>query len=71
MKKERKIRLISGLQNALLFMCSLLLFFVLAEVVTRLTWKQETHNVSKVADEYRFVPNSETSYKTSDRKSVV
>src|SRR5262249_46476862 len=64
-KKERKIRLISGLQNALLLVCSLLLFFALAEVVTRLVWKQPSH-VLKVTGQYRFMPNSETTYKTSE-----
>jgi hypothetical protein len=65
-KKERKIRLISGLQNALLFVCSFLLFFALAEVVTRLVWKQPAHSLYKVTGQYRFIPNSETSYKTSE-----
>jgi len=65
-KKERKSRLISGLENALLFVCSLLLFFALAEVVTRLAWKQAAHSLDKVTGQYRFIPNSETSYKTSE-----
>ncbi len=66
-KKERKIRLISGLQNALLFVCSLLLFFALAEVVTRLTWKQPVHALYQVRpDQYHFIPNSEGLYKTSE-----
>ena len=65
-EKERKIRFISGLQNALLFVCSLLLLFALAEVVTRLAWKQPAHSLDKVTGQYRFTPNSETSYKTSE-----
>jgi hypothetical protein len=55
------------LGNTLLVVGSLLLFFAVAELVTRLTWKEHTHGLYEAQpDQMHLKPNTEGTYKTPE-----
>src|SRR5262245_39553087 len=65
MKAMRFIK--KWLPNVALVFFSLLVFFGIAEVATRMLWKQEAHGLYQVLpDQMHLTSNTEASYKSSE-----